>query len=348
MCGNSIIVSVDPHSAFMSLYCYWSFSHQFNINDTIRAVNTGIVYCKRTQEEFGFHVASGKTGDWKSAPFVVFYNKEIIRNKKGDSEDMLEFIAILSMIIDHIGFLWGILVFRIIGRLAMPIFIFNLAKGTLLTKNYPKYLFRLWLFGLLSEYPFLAIINTSFNVSDFKIFELNIVLLMAALASITYFILFISEKIKDEEKGGRLKDVLYITTVIIAFICHIKGWNIFEYQFIGTLLFFVFRMAFEAQILGIDTDFYLKLDGDYTKKHKENSVYKMRVITVFFALYFVIFRLFIPEWNIQIFSIFGVVLLFLVSMKRIRFKKNFLNYWLYLIYPLQFLVLLTIYLFTKG
>lgn len=260
---------------------------------------------------------------------------------------MLEFIAILSMIIDHIGFLWGILIFRIIGRLAMPIFIFNLAKGTLLTKNYPKYLFRLWLFGLLSEYPFLAIINTSFNIAKFKIFELNIVLLMAVLASITYFILFISEKIKDEDKGRRLKDVLYIAVVILAFICHIKGWNIFEYQFIGTLLFFVFRMAFEAQILGIDTNFYLKLDGDYTKKHKENSVYKMRLITVFFALYFVIFKLFIPEWNIQIFSIFGVVLLFLVSMKRIRFKKNFLNYWLYLIYPLQFLVLLAIYLFMK-
>lgn len=260
---------------------------------------------------------------------------------------MLEFIAILSMIIDHIGFLWGILVFRIIGRLAMPIFIFNLAKGTLLTKNYTKYLFRLWLFGLLSEYPFLAIINTSFNVTDFKIFELNIVLLMAVLASITYIILLISEKIKDEEKGGRLKDVLYIAVVIVALVCHIKGWNIFEYQFIGTLLFFVFRMAFEAQILGIDTDFYLKLDGDYTKKHKENSVYKMRVITVFFALYFVIFRLFIPEWNIQIFSIFGVVILFLVSMKRISFKKNFLNYWLYLIYPLQFLVLLGIYLLIK-
>ena len=218
---------------------------------------------------------------------------------KGD-KGMLEFVAILSMIIDHIGFLWGILVFRIIGRMAMPIFIFNLAKGTLLTKNYPKYLFRLWLFGLLSEYPFLAIINTSFNVSDFKIFELNIVLLMAVLASITYIILLISEKMKDEEKGGRLKDVLYITTVIIAFICHIKGWNIFEYQFIGS-----------------------------------------------FALYFVIFRLFIPEWNIQIFSIFGVVILFLVSMKRIRFKKNFLNYWLYLIYPLQFLILLGIYLLIK-
>ena len=65
---------------------------------------------------------------------------------KGE-KGMLEFIAIL-MIIDHIGFLWGILVFRIIGRLAMPIFIFNLAKGTLLTKDYPKYLFRLWLFGV--------------------------------------------------------------------------------------------------------------------------------------------------------------------------------------------------------
>ena len=72
MCGDSIIVSVDPHSALISLYCYWSFSHQFNVNDTIRAVNADIVYCKRTQEEFGFHVASGKTGDWKSAPFVVF------------------------------------------------------------------------------------------------------------------------------------------------------------------------------------------------------------------------------------------------------------------------------------
>ncbi|MBP3737093.1 MAG: hypothetical protein J6I56_08745 [Lachnospiraceae bacterium] len=43
---------------------------------------------------------------------------------------------------------------RLIGRIAFPIFAFLIAEGFLRTKNRAKYLGRLLLFGLISEYPF--------------------------------------------------------------------------------------------------------------------------------------------------------------------------------------------------
>ena len=44
---------------------------------------------------------------------------------------MLKLIACLTMIIDHIGVIFfpSMLIFRIIGRLSMPLFAYSLAKG---------------------------------------------------------------------------------------------------------------------------------------------------------------------------------------------------------------------------
>lgn len=83
----------------------------------------------------------------------------------GISGSTLKLIAIITMLIDHIG---GILFpqyifLRIIGRLAFPIFCFLLVEGFLHTHNVSHYALRLGLFALISEIPFdLAIYHIPF------------------------------------------------------------------------------------------------------------------------------------------------------------------------------------------
>jgi len=87
---------------------------------------------------------------------------------KGLSGSTLKIIAMVTMFIDHIGAavlarmiiagnseLYDIYsAFRMIGRIAFPIFCFLLVEGVCHTKDVKKYVVRLSLFALLSEIPF--------------------------------------------------------------------------------------------------------------------------------------------------------------------------------------------------
>ena len=76
----------------------------------------------------------------------------------------LQLIAIITMIIDHVGlFLCGNdLGMRLVGRLAMPLFCFMLAEGFLHTKGKRwKYFGRLAIFALISQLPFDLLSNSA-------------------------------------------------------------------------------------------------------------------------------------------------------------------------------------------
>lgn len=101
----------------------------------------------------------------RSCLFLLLFFGELCYNgpKEGEtmkqkplSQEGLKLIACLTMLTDHVGavFFPQNLWFRIIGRLAFPIYCFLLAEGAHYTGNPVKYGLRLFAGLILSEVPF--------------------------------------------------------------------------------------------------------------------------------------------------------------------------------------------------
>ena len=106
--------------------------------------------------------------------------------RRGLSGTALKYIACGTMLLDHIGAscietsfsgslpapLAGLdLALRLIGRLAFPIFCFLLVEGFTHTHDVKKYIWRLFLFGLISEVPFdLAFFRSPFHPGDQNVY----------------------------------------------------------------------------------------------------------------------------------------------------------------------------------
>ena len=128
----------------------------------------------------------------------------------GITGSTLKIIAIISMLIDHIGaviFERGLLnaehilanpplrqqlytidrILRLIGRPAFPIFCFLLVEGFFHTRNVKKYAFRLFLFAFISEIPFdLALRGTFFYIKYQNVFFTLLVGLLVMILADRY------------------------------------------------------------------------------------------------------------------------------------------------------------------
>ena len=87
------------------------------------------------------------------------------------NSNILKFIAITAMTLDHLA--WAIwqgfstngwaIAMHVIGRLTCPIMCYFIAEGYCHTKNFSKYLGRIFLFALISHFPY---VFCSFNYID--------------------------------------------------------------------------------------------------------------------------------------------------------------------------------------
>lgn len=94
-------------------------------------------------------------------------------NQYGVNGFTLKLIAIITMMIDHIGAIIypEIILFRIIGRISFPIFCAFVAEGAYYTSNIRRYELRLLLFAFVSEVPFdLAFHNAPMEPSSQNVF----------------------------------------------------------------------------------------------------------------------------------------------------------------------------------
>lgn len=90
--------------------------------------------------------------------------------------DVLKLIALMTMLFDHIGYLFfpGISFFRTVGRIAFPIFAYQVALGFHFTSNRWLYAKRIFIFGLISIVPY-AFFNPQL---EFKPWSMNIMFLL--------------------------------------------------------------------------------------------------------------------------------------------------------------------------
>lgn len=74
----------------------------------------------------------------------------------------IKIIATITMLIDHIGFVLfpENILLRIIGRVSMPLFAFQIAVGFEKTKSREKYILRMLIFALVSQIPFSLMYDT--------------------------------------------------------------------------------------------------------------------------------------------------------------------------------------------
>lgn len=151
------------------------------------------------------------------------------------SEDLLKWIAVITMFIDHFGM--GIIekcyypqmkqlddVLRGIGRLAFPIYCFLLVEGYTHTHSRWKYLRNLGILALISEIPFDYLNHFSFGMS----FSHQNVFFTLFLGMV---VMMISGKIEEKgwEEAGLLLEI--VVCIGIGYIAEIlksdyKAWGV--------------------------------------------------------------------------------------------------------------------------
>ncbi len=146
---------------------------------------------------------------------------------------ILKIIAVASMLTDHIGAILFPyqMVFRYIGRIAFPIFVFLLVEGFVNTKNVRRYELRLLVFALISEIPF----DMAFNNAILEFSSQNVFFTLL----IGLVMLDVMQTVRERRGAGApseliLEIIILIIFVVIAFLLRT------DYSGGGVLLIYCF------------------------------------------------------------------------------------------------------------
>ena len=174
----------------------------------------------------------------------------------------LKIIALITMFIDHAGYVFvGNFSFcNFIGRIAFPIFAFQISEGYKHTKNLKKYFIRLGVFSLVSQIPFYLF---SFKYHGGNILNLNVFFtLFLGLLSI-YLYDFIVKSYKtnrvnnnDNPNNSLNKKIKVLSNVykivgiiIVLLLSYIAELLNTDYGFWGVLVVFIFYLFNSRKLL---------------------------------------------------------------------------------------------------
>lgn len=242
------------------------------------------------------------------------------------SGTVLKLIAVVSMTIDHIGYIFfpHQIWFRILGRLSFPIFAYMIAEGCYYTKNKKKYLCMMLGIGVLCQAAMLIFANS---------WELNIMFTLG-LSAVLIFLLqwalgrkdvFLTEKKRQVFAAdgpqvfhaGRFC-VLILAILVCAFIAVglkklCPGFRV-DYGIFGILLAFVIYIP---------------------PKHYQ------KLITAGIWMIFLSMNISHVQW----YCLFALIPLALYSGRPGRHR---MKYFFYLYYPIHLAILWGIYFLRSG
>lgn len=223
---------------------------------------------------------------------------------------VLKIIALISMTFDHSSYvIFGRFSFmNYIGRLAFPIFAFQISEGYIHTKSLKSYLFRLLCFALISQLPFMLF--TSMYSSNLHL-NIFFTLFLGLIA------IFIFDKLNKLECKNLYLHYLYnfIGIIFASLIALLSEALHCDYGYYGVLIIFVFYLF---------------------KKHK--ALMNIAFITSTF-LYYLESLLYSSNFEIYfwiiVFTCLSIVFIDLYDNKKGKDTK----YFLYLFYPLHLIIL---------
>jgi len=244
-------------------------------------------------------------------------NMEILK-KCRLSGDTLKIIAVVSMVIDHVGFVFfpRDLIFRYVGRTAFPIYCFLLVEGFFHTCNIYRYLARMGIFAILSEIPFnlglYHVVIYRWNVNVF--FTLFLGLLVMYLSDLLY-----------HRSGSQAPGMVFGLLGMMA-AEHIGS----DYGAMGILVIYAFYLSYRGRNFGTAGSKFLT--------------------TLFMVLFETI--LFAAEGPVEIYAVFSLIFILLYSgeksgpvWKKLHLEKFgiFIKYFFYAVYPVHLIILWLIY-----
>ncbi len=161
------------------------------------------------------------------------------------STNQLKILALTAMTLDHIGAallpqdLFIRLVFRCIGRIAMPIFCYLIVVGMFATKNIRNYMLRLAVFAMLSEIPF----NLAFQGKILEFHKQNVFFTLLIGLSVIWLV--------EQEKMILLRKSVFLSNLIeigiLAVGCALTYFLKTDYTFFGVLMiYFFYECRFHA------------------------------------------------------------------------------------------------------
>ncbi|MNW31023.1 TraX protein [compost metagenome] len=152
---------------------------------------------------------------------------------------MLKFIALIAMFIDHIGhvFFPTMDVFKIIGRVSLPLFAWSIAKGVEYTSDIKKYAIRVLGLAVVSQFPYAVLFkNNSLNVCFTLFIGILIIQLLESKINflVKYMLAFSCLLLSDFLNFDY--GIYGAITIIICFYFHNKLHWLMIFQTLITLL----------------------------------------------------------------------------------------------------------------
>jgi hypothetical protein len=232
------------------------------------------------------------------------------------SSNILKIVACISMLLDHIGFIFfpQYIIFRILGRIAFPIFAFMIAEGCFYTKNKLKRLLVMSSFALIMQiglYMFTGM--TDFNI--FIHFSLSIIVI--------YLIDYIEEKIKNKQLIFAI-----ITTLATLLLLAYLYWFSENYNYLYSN-YGIFAIIMPVVLYVI-------------KKYLPNINHIVCVPVICIFMYLMLLKIKFP------YQLYGMMsCLFIILYNGKKGKLN-LKYLFYIFYPLHFIILYGIQMLIGG
>lgn len=188
----------------------------------------------------------------------------------------LKIIALITMLFDHCGYIFlnKISFMNIIGKLAFPIFAFQISEGYVHTKNLKLYFFRLFIFAIVSQIPFTLFLSSLGNTA--LILNIFFTLLLGLLAIFAY------DKTQNKPLG------LLFVILIISLAQLIKC----DYGWFGVTIIFLFYL-FKDKKTFMNLSFILAVIVKYLISYlKVNSTWD-----IYFAISTCLSLIFINLYN---------------------------------------------------